>query len=108
MKDAKGHGSDGKGGVAFNVNPKTGVTAAQRAAAAREMFGSEGGAAKLARIAQQHGIQGGPFKVQTLALDRVGQPWATKKSFRNNTVAETVAKHMRTDGGYMRIKAKFR
>jgi hypothetical protein len=64
-------------------------------------------------IAASHGIQtahlgpqGGPIKVQALDTKRAGQPWATKKAYGNRTVAETVAKGMRTDGGYMRIKAR--
>lgn len=105
MKDAKGHGSDPRGGsgVRFNVDPKTGTTPGQRAIAAREMFGSTG-QAKVARIAQAHGIQGGPFKVQSLNLKLVGQPFKTVKSYRNNTVAEHVAKYMRTDGDFTRVR----
>lgn len=76
-KDAKGHGSDAHG------------------------------------IAAMHGIPtahlrsyGGPHKVQTLALGHAGPPWATQKSYRNKTVAESVAKGMRTDGSYTRVKTK--
>lgn len=133
MKDAKGHGSNKRGGMAkvsvdpaklgfrmadigpggkehnvvtggarFNVDPKTGTTPAQRAAASREMFGT--GHAKVARIAQQHGIQGGPFKVQALNLKLAGQPFQTVKSFKNNTVAEHVAKYMSVDGAHTRLR----
>lgn len=68
--------------------------------------GSESGHARVAAIAAQHGIKGGPFKVQSLALSRAGQPWSTKLAYRNKAVAERVAQHMRTDGGYMRIKVR--
>lgn len=49
---------------------------------------------------------GGPHKVQQLSLGRTGQPWATAKSYGNKTVAESVANHMRTDGGYTRVLTK--
>lgn len=68
--------------------------------------GSESGHARVAGIAAQHGIRGGPFKVQSLALGRVGKPWSTQKAYGNKAVAERVAQHMRTDGGYMRVRAK--
>lgn len=48
--------------------------------------------------------RGGPHKVQSLDTNRVGQPWATAKSYGNKTVAERVANFMRTDGGYMRVR----
>lgn len=90
-KDAQGHGSDARGqfGLAAALN--------------RAQHGTR-------RLAAQHGIStdhlgpGGPIKVQTLDTSRAGQPWATKKAYGNRTVAETVAKGMRTDGGFMRIK----
>lgn len=47
----------------------------------------------------------GRFKVQSLALKNVGQPWATVKAYGNRAVAERVAQHMRTDGGYTRVKS---
>lgn len=65
-----------------------------------------GGEGKVARIAQQHGIQGGPFKVQTLNTKLAGSPFQTQKSFRNNTVAEHVARGMRIDGNYTRVKVR--
>lgn len=77
MKDAKGHGSDPRGGGISVIN----------------------GQGKVARIAQMHGIQGGPIKVQTLDTKRAGPPWATQRSYRNNTVAEHVAKFLRMDNG---------
>lgn len=57
-------------------------------------------------VAAQHRIPTGHLKVQRLALDRAGPPWATVKSVRNRTVAEHIAKYMRTDGAYMRIHTK--
>lgn len=120
MKDAKGHGSNSRGGGAPRVVEDRSVPGATHA-----LIGGDGkvigrlysqgspawreegtGASKVARIAQAHGIQGGPFKVQSLALNRVGTPWATQKSYRNNTVAEHVAKYMRTDGDYTRVKTR--
>lgn len=93
-KDARGHGSDARALVASVINRGSGER-------------------HTARIAQAHGIQGGPFKVQALDTQRAGQPWATKKAFGNSTVAEHVAKYERMDkgkgtnaGGYMRIKVR--
>jgi hypothetical protein len=79
MKDARGHGSDSKGGPAlvFNVNPKTGPTPAQKAYAQSVMHGGSprntivdingqgiapsgpfrAGTAHQVSIAEQHGIQ---------------------------------------------------
>lgn len=60
-------------------------------------------------IAAMHGISTahlGPHKVQSLDTGRVGQPWATQKAYGNKTVAERVAMHMRTDGGYMRVRTR--
>lgn len=104
-KDAKGHGSDGRGGGLT-------VTDSARARIA-SVINRGSGQAHVARIAQAHGIQGGPVKVQALDTSRAGQPWGTQKSFRNTTVAEHVAKYARMDngkgtspGGYMRVKVR--
>lgn len=57
MKDAKGHGSDARGGrVGFNVDPKTGPTPAQKAYAAREMYGSND-PRTVAAAAHQTGVE---------------------------------------------------
>lgn len=103
MKDAKGHGSNGNGRVGFNIDPKTGPTLAQKAVAASVMYGSR----DPRTIAAMHNIptgQLGAFKVQSLALDRAGKPWATTNRYGNRAVAERVAQHMRTDGGYTRVR----
>lgn len=92
MKDAKGHGSNSRGGaLGFWEHP---VPAASS------------GVAKVAAIARAHGISGGPFKVQALNLRTAGPPWQTAKAYRNRAVAERVAQHMRTDGGYTRVKMR--
>lgn len=78
MKDAKGHGSEGRGG--------------------------RPGQTHVAQIAAQHRISGGPIKVQSLNTKLVGSPWQTDKRYGNRTVAERVAQHMRTDGHYVRVK----
>lgn len=130
MKDAKGHGSDARGGSTPKVVPDKTVPGAthalvggdgkviarlysQGSPAWREPEEAKsggikiiGGEGKVARIAQQHGIQGGPFKVQTLNTKLAGVPFETKKSYRNNTVAEHVAKYMRIDGAHTRIKVR--
>lgn len=101
-KDAKGHGSDKRGG-GFSVDPKAGPTPVQKAVAAREMYGSR----DPRTLAAMHGIPTGhlgQFKVQALALDRAGKPWATAKRYGNKTVAERVAQGMRADGGYTRVR----
>lgn len=103
-KDSKGHGSDKRGG-GFSVDPKAGPTAVQKAVAAREMYGSR----DPRTIAAMHNVPTahlGAFKVQALALDRAGKPWATQKSYGNRAVAERVAQHMRQDGGYTRVRTK--
>lgn len=46
----------------------------------------------------------GGFKVQSLDTRLAGTPWKTEKRYGNKTVAERVAQHMRTDGGYTRVK----
>lgn len=130
MKDAKGHGSNPRGTApGYAGRDQMGRTYTQ-ALRDHDRFpkqnptlpngedyktpGSGGGGGvtvingqgKVARIAQAHGIQGGPFKVQTLNTKLAGTPFETKKSYRNNTVAEHVAKYMRTDGDYTRVKVR--
>ncbi len=117
-KDAKGHGSDARGGSsareqAISDWKNKGTSDQQVTAGIRALFGLPDTHGAVS-IAAQHGIptshlggpQGGPIKVQELDTKRAGQPWATKKAYGNRTVAETVAKGMRTDGGYMRIKTR--
>lgn len=107
MKDAKGHGSDARGGgrrlPSVSQVPLGKLPGEAGVQASMARIGAAG-QAHVARIAQAHGIQGGPFKVQSLNLKLAGQPFKTVKSFRNNTVAEHVAKYMRTDGGYTRVR----
>lgn len=99
-KDAKGHGSEQRGGIA---------TPASKALLARMIAEQHGPAS----IAAQHGIpvrhlapqiSSGPFKVQSLAPQRAGTPWATERAYGNRTVAERTAQNMRADGGYTRVK----
>ena len=128
MKDAKGHGSNPRGTApGYAGRDQLGRTYTQ-ALRDHDRFpkqnpnmpnsedyrtppGSGGGGinvingqGKVARIAQQHGIQGGPFKVQSLDTKLAGTPFKTEKSYRRRAVAERVAQHMRTDGGYTRVK----
>lgn len=117
MKDAKGHGSDKRGGVGdfsrqqllANYATMHGTAAATKAAARLPVDRPDvkmTGQAHVARIAQAHNITGGPFKVQALDTSRAGKPWATAKSYKNRTVAERVAQGMRQDGGYTRVRTK--
>lgn len=87
-------------------HPSVGASLRAAAAAERDRLAGPGQHA-VARIAQQHGIKGGPFKVQSLNTKLAGQPWAgTGKGYGRRAVAERVAQHMRTDGGYTRVKHK--
>lgn len=102
-KDAKGHGSNGRGRVGFDVDPKTGPTPAQKAVAASVMYGSR----DPRTIAAMHGIptgQLGAFKVQSLNTKLAGAPWGTVKRYGNRAVAERVAQYMRGDGGFTRVR----
>lgn len=78
MKDSKGHGSDARAAQALaNGHPK-------------------------AAPPRTHGA----FKVQAFSSKLAGSSWGTKKSYGNRATAERVAQHMRTDGGYMRVRSK--
>lgn len=91
MKDAKGHGSNPRGALGFWSHESAPVAS---------------GVAHVASIARAHGIAGGPFKVQSLNTKLLGRPWQTDKAYRNRAVAERVAQHMRTDGGYTRVRMR--
>lgn len=130
MKDAKGHGSNKRGGSAPRVVPDKTVAGATHALVGNDgkviaRLYSEGSPAwrepGALAVAAAHGIptahlapapkqttntNAGPFKVQSLDTKRVGQPWATQRSFRNNTVAERVALRMAADGAHMRVKVR--
>ncbi len=149
MKDAKGHGSNKRGGgsgkmAKVSVDPsKLGFRMADIGPGGKEHNVVTGGAAMpnysnptptpynknyataelggAHAVAAAHGIptdhlapaptqrvntNAGPYKVQSLDTNRTGQPWATQRSFRNNTVAERVALRMAADGGHMRVKVR--
>lgn len=116
MKDAKGHGSNPRGTApGYAGRDAMGRTYTQ-AIRDFDRFPKQNpkmpnaedyrtpGEAKVASLASQHGIGTGHLKVQALDTKMAGSPWRTQKRFGNRTVAETVAKGMRTDGGFMRIK----
>lgn len=112
MKDAKGHGSDGRGGhVPGKMTPQQVKEVLNRAANAPK-YGEPlsktldrwSGQTHVAQIAAQHKISSGPIKVQSLNTKLAGSPWQTAKRYGNRTVAERVAQHMRTDGHYVRVK----
>lgn len=104
-KDAKGHGSDAHGIAAMHGIPTAHLRPGQFT---REQlihnYAVMHGTAAATKAAPR--LTGGRHKVQTLALGHAGPPWATQKAYRNRTVAERVAGHMRTDGGYTRVKTK--
>lgn len=108
MKDAKGHGSDARGGDAAKeaVRQIGGIGRAKIA----NIINNSSGEAHVARIAQAHGIQGGPYKVQGLdaSPNRAGQPWATQKQYTRRAVAERIAQHMRTDNAADLVRVKVR
>lgn len=58
-------------------------------------------------IAAMHNIPTGhlgAFKVQALDTKLAGNSWGTVKRYGNRAVAERVAQHMRTDGGFTRVR----
>lgn len=118
-KDAKGHGSDARGGAVRNYadvmkrNPGYGNLRAKGDAFNAVHPDDRQAALALANghpkadAAPVHGgMRGGPYKVQSLNTKLAGKSWRTEKGYGRRAVAERVAQHMRTDGGYTRVRRK--